>query len=812
MVEAGARKSGFSRPTNVFQVLSWLLFIGFNASFYALLFLYTDTTGKAIWGTLFGICSILTGLSAVLATAMDPADPLIYSTTRADPAAKVDGHLYCYRCTQHVSQESKHCIVCRKCVHRFDHHCVWLNSCVGSRTYVYFFALLASAAAMLAMEIALCIYLVVRFGQSTDDFDARVRSFYPDLSGGAFFGITVGVLVVVFLVWLMVMQLFTFHIYLGASRRAWPCRCGCHPLAGLLATARLHPGCVAVCLRNSTLASSPCPLSVTLCLVAPAVWNKTTTYDYIVGRRIAQETRARLSTSFGPADLHGEGYAAPANAPSPMTSHKRLGNRRLPVGDGAPRSTEASAAPAAAAAGAPVHDGEGTAAPLPASAPRGALEAAVGACESDIGGVGTAAQDAPAVVSEIELAAVRSDADGEAPTDAAAHVGIDMGAAPEAPALNGHAAVAPQPVRPLQQPYLPHPGLAYGAMGARGLLRPGGLSSASSFAREDSAGPGPSDSYSVASDGLPEAQMSLRLRGMLVAHGPSQSLDIDHIHRASPAGTPHVGPGHAALYSPAEGGAAPDLPVLPFAAAPSSPASSAHLHGAGSAAASSADAEGAEGEDEGAGASRGSVTSVSGPRRALQAGRAAAYHVGGPSLGLASVAGRRAAAGLGAAAPYQLAGVSEAEPEEEEGLYGGGTGRSSVRSHATRSPLAAVSARSAGGAAAGAPSPPAATTGDRGSSRLDSRNAREIALPELPVDEEEEERGEAATGRPLHAPSGLDSAGTDAFRAAAAEPTAALGLQELGTAAAVPKPASPVTAAAAGVAVVDAALPAKPNP
>lgn len=220
MVEAGARKNGFSRPTNVFQVLSWLLFIGFNAAFYALLFLYTDTTGKAIWGTLFGICSVLTGLSAVLATAVDPADPLIYSTSRADPAAKVDGHLYCYRCTQHVSQESKHCIVCRKCVHRFDHHCVWLNSCVGSRTYAYFFALLASAAAMLGMEIALCIYLVVRFGQSTDAFDARVRSFYPDLSGGAFFGITVGVLVVVFLVWLMVMQLFTFHVYLGTSRLA----------------------------------------------------------------------------------------------------------------------------------------------------------------------------------------------------------------------------------------------------------------------------------------------------------------------------------------------------------------------------------------------------------------------------------------------------------------------------------------------------------------------------------------------------------------------------------------------------------------
>lgn len=216
MVVPGARKNGFTLPTNLFQVASWVLYAGFIASFYALFNLYPDTTGRAIWGTLFGVAAAATGIFAVIATAKDPADQRIYAPAGLPSTAVVPGHLYCNMCQRHVHETSKHCASCLKCVENFDHHCIWLNSCVGARTYKYFFGLLSSAAVMLPIIIAIVIYLIVEFARSPDAFGDRVRSFYSFLPGGVYFGIALFMLVVVLVAWIMVMQLFSFHVYLSA--------------------------------------------------------------------------------------------------------------------------------------------------------------------------------------------------------------------------------------------------------------------------------------------------------------------------------------------------------------------------------------------------------------------------------------------------------------------------------------------------------------------------------------------------------------------------------------------------------------------
>ena len=59
-----------------------------------------------------------------------------------------------------VSNKKAHyCSVCRKYVLGIDHHCTWLNTCVGSRNYAYFFALISAASAQLLIQasVAVCV-------------------------------------------------------------------------------------------------------------------------------------------------------------------------------------------------------------------------------------------------------------------------------------------------------------------------------------------------------------------------------------------------------------------------------------------------------------------------------------------------------------------------------------------------------------------------------------------------------------------------------------------------------------------------------
>jgi palmitoyltransferase ZDHHC1/11 len=136
MVMQGARRNGLQWPPGAFQVASWVVFVFFVATFYALEFLYTDTVGRAVAGAIYGVLAVGSFIAGSIATVEDPADRNIYEAEpKWAPREVVPGHLYCYRCERHVKDTSKHCTICQKCVDVFDHHCLWLSNCVGTHNY-----------------------------------------------------------------------------------------------------------------------------------------------------------------------------------------------------------------------------------------------------------------------------------------------------------------------------------------------------------------------------------------------------------------------------------------------------------------------------------------------------------------------------------------------------------------------------------------------------------------------------------------------------------------------------------------------------
>ena len=113
-----------------------------------------------VFTILFVASFALTVFCGIFTMTIDPVDPLVVQAEEGDHEVHEDV-LFCRYCRASVQLDSKHCWDCNKCVANFDHHCPWLNTCIGTRNYVWFYISIWSFLVMLGTSsTAGCLVLV----------------------------------------------------------------------------------------------------------------------------------------------------------------------------------------------------------------------------------------------------------------------------------------------------------------------------------------------------------------------------------------------------------------------------------------------------------------------------------------------------------------------------------------------------------------------------------------------------------------------------------------------------------------------------
>ncbi|KAM3919760.1 palmitoyltransferase ZDHHC1 isoform 1-T2 [Leptodactylus fuscus] len=147
------RKNGWSWPPHALQFVAWFTYLLFTIIGFGILVPLLPRHWVAAGYVCMGVLFTLHCIVHFLAVTIDPADENVRAKSSPGPLpvfdrtkhAHVIENMHCYICEVDVGAKSKHCSLCNKCVSNFDHHCKWLNNCVGGKNYWLFFNCLISA-------------------------------------------------------------------------------------------------------------------------------------------------------------------------------------------------------------------------------------------------------------------------------------------------------------------------------------------------------------------------------------------------------------------------------------------------------------------------------------------------------------------------------------------------------------------------------------------------------------------------------------------------------------------------------------------
>uniref|UniRef100_A0A3Q1EZW0 Palmitoyltransferase n=1 Tax=Acanthochromis polyacanthus TaxID=80966 RepID=A0A3Q1EZW0_9TELE len=253
-----SRTNGWSWPPHPFQLLAWLLYVYFAVTgfgvFVPLLPPHWIPAGYICTGVMF-VCHLCVH---VMAVSVDPADHNVRTRSHQGPVpvfdrskhAHVIENCHCYLCQVDVGPKSKHCSACNKCVADFDHHCRWLNNCVGSRNYKLFLHSVISALLGVCLVLVVSSYVFIEFFMDPSKLRTD-KHFSGRNETGVWF---------VFL-----------------------------PVAPLRSAAAVIPVLAAVTVALSLLSSGL--LCHLLCFHIYLMWNRLSTYEYIVRQRHRVDSR-----------------------------------------------------------------------------------------------------------------------------------------------------------------------------------------------------------------------------------------------------------------------------------------------------------------------------------------------------------------------------------------------------------------------------------------------------------------------------------------------------------------------------------------
>ncbi|XP_036391683.1 palmitoyltransferase ZDHHC1 [Megalops cyprinoides] len=262
-----SRTNGWSWPPHPFQFLAWLLYlyfavIGFGV-FVPLLPSHWIPAGYICTGVMF-VCHLFVHLTAV---SIDPADYNVRAKSYKGPVpvfdrtkhAHVIENCHCYLCEVDVSPKSKHCSACNKCVASFDHHCRWLNNCVGSRNYWLFLNSVISALLGIFLVVIIASYVFIEFfldpSKLRSDKHFQVKN-----------------------------ETVVWFVFL--------------PVAPVSTTGPAIPALAGITIALGLL--SALLLGHLLCFHIYLMWNRLSTYEYIIRQRHRQDARDSNKVPSGP--------------------------------------------------------------------------------------------------------------------------------------------------------------------------------------------------------------------------------------------------------------------------------------------------------------------------------------------------------------------------------------------------------------------------------------------------------------------------------------------------------------------------------